>query len=47
MEQDKKAKGGRIAFVLARDIGAAVVEPDADLAVVRRVLAEALPLRAG
>ena len=46
MEQDKKAKGGRIAFVLARDIGEAFVERDADLGVVRRVLDEALALRA-
>ncbi len=47
MEQDKKAKAGRIAFVLARDIGAAYVERDADLAVVRRVLAEGLAARRG
>jgi 3-dehydroquinate synthase len=42
MEQDKKVKGGRIAFVLARDIGETYVERDADLGVVRRVLADAL-----
>ncbi|MBA3324698.1 MAG: 3-dehydroquinate synthase [Rhodobacteraceae bacterium] len=46
MEQDKKVRGGRIAFVLARDIGATYVEPDADLGVVRQVLAEALAGRA-
>jgi len=45
MEQDKKARAGRIAFVLARDIGAAYVERDADLAIVRRVLADALAAR--
>jgi len=38
MEQDKKVKDGRVAFVLARDIGDAFVARDADLAVVRRVL---------
>ncbi len=42
MEQDKKVKAGRIAFVLARDIGATHVERAADLAVVRRVLADGL-----
>ncbi len=46
MEQDKKVKAGRIAFVLARDIGATEVVRDADLSVVRRVLAEALDARA-
>jgi 3-dehydroquinate synthase len=45
MEQDKKVKGGRIVFVLARDIGQAFVEPAADLAVVRRILDEALAAR--
>ena len=45
MEQDKKARGGRVAFVLARDIGAAYVERDADPGVVRRVLAGALAAR--
>lgn len=47
MEQDKKAKGGRIAFVLARDIGAAFVSRDADMAVVRRTLSAALAQRSG
>lgn len=42
MEQDKKVRDGRIAFVLARGIGEAFVERDADLGVVRRVLAEGL-----
>ncbi len=46
MEQDKKAKAGRIAFVLARDIGETYVERGADLAVVRRVLADGLSGRA-
>jgi 3-dehydroquinate synthase len=45
MEQDKKVRAGRIAFVLARDIGAAFVTRDADLGVVRGVLAEALAAR--
>jgi 3-dehydroquinate synthase len=43
MEQDKKVLAGRMAFVLVRDIGRAFVTRDADLAVVRRVLADALP----
>jgi 3-dehydroquinate synthase len=47
MEQDKKARAGRIAFVLARDVGGAFVARDADLGVVRRVLAEALAARPG
>ncbi|MBP7241411.1 3-dehydroquinate synthase [Amaricoccus sp.] len=46
MEQDKKAKAGRIAFVLARDIGETYVERGADLGVVRRVLADGLAARA-
>jgi 3-dehydroquinate synthase len=45
MEQDKKVKGGRIVFVLARDIGQAYLEREVDLAVVRNVLAEALSIR--
>jgi 3-dehydroquinate synthase len=46
MSQDKKVKDGRIVFVLARDIGEAFVCRDADLAVIRRILQEALDLRA-
>jgi 3-dehydroquinate synthase len=38
MAQDKKVRNGRIAFVLARGIGEAVLRRDVDLAVVRRVL---------
>jgi len=47
MEQDKKVRGGRIVFVLARDIGRAFVAPDADLAIARSVLIEALAARCG
>jgi 3-dehydroquinate synthase len=42
MAQDKKVRDGRIAFILARDIGAAFVARDVDLAPVRALLAEAL-----
>ncbi len=45
MAQDKKVRDGRIAFVLARGIGEAYVERDADLGVVRRVLDEGLAAR--
>jgi 3-dehydroquinate synthase len=45
MAQDKKARDGRIAFVLADDIGRARVVPGVDLAPVRAVLAEALAER--
>jgi len=45
MEQDKKVRAGRMAFVLAHDIGRTFVSRDADLAVVRRVLADQLMLR--
>ena len=47
MGQDKKVRDGRIAFVLARDIGEAFVARDVDLAPVRALLAEALAERAG
>jgi 3-dehydroquinate synthase len=47
MHQDKKVRDGRIAFVLARDIGRAFVARDVDLAPVRALLAEALGERAG
>lgn len=42
MAQDKKVQGGRIAFILARDIGDAFVARDVDLPVVRAMLEEAL-----
>ena len=45
MEQDKKVRAGRIAFVLVHDIGRAFVTRHADLAVVRRVLADRLASR--
>ena len=45
MAQDKKARGGRIAFVLADDIGRARLVRDADPAAARAVLAEALAAR--
>ncbi len=45
MAQDKKVRDGRVAFVLARDIGAAYVERCADMALVRRVLDAALARR--
>jgi 3-dehydroquinate synthase len=46
MANDKKARDGRIAFVLADDIGRARVVRDADPAVARAVLADALAERA-
>ena len=45
MEQDKKVRAGRMAFVLAHDLGRAFVTRDADLKVVRRVLTEQLAAR--
>ena len=42
MGQDKKVRQGRLTFILARGIGEAFVERDADLAVVRGVLADGL-----
>jgi 3-dehydroquinate synthase len=47
MGQDKKVRDGRLAFVLARDIGDAFVARDVDLGQVERLLAEALAARAG
>ena len=38
MQQDKKARGGRVPLILARGIGAAYVHPDADLASVEAFL---------
>ena len=46
MAQDKKVRDGRLAFILARDIGDAFVARDVDLARVRDLLAEALARRA-
>lgn len=46
MGQDKKVRDGRLAFILARDIGAAFVSRDVDLADVRDLLADALIARA-
>ena len=45
MAQDKKVRDGRIAFILARDIGEAFVARDVDPATVRDLLAEALATR--
>ena len=42
MGQDKKVRQGRLVFVLARGIGEAFVEREADLEVVRGVLGDAL-----
>ncbi len=42
MQQDKKARGGRVPLILARRIGAAFVHPDADLASVEAFLASEL-----
>jgi 3-dehydroquinate synthase len=42
MGQDKKVRGGRIAFVLARDIGKAFVAREVDMGAVRGLLGEAL-----
>lgn len=38
MQQDKKARGGRVPLILARGIGAAYVHPDADLSSVEAFL---------
>jgi 3-dehydroquinate synthase len=45
MAQDKKVRDGRLAFVLARDIGDAFVARDVDLGAVRELLAESLAAR--
>jgi 3-dehydroquinate synthase len=42
MGQDKKVRQGQLTFILARGIGEAFVEQNADLAVVRGVLGDAL-----
>lgn len=38
MQQDKKARGGRVPLILARGIGAAYIHPDADLASIEAFL---------
>ena len=45
MAQDKKVRDGRLAFVLAHDIGAAFVSRDVDLALVQDLLTEAMAQR--
>ncbi len=45
MFQDKKVRQGRLTFILARGIGEAFVEREADLWVVRGVLGDALSAR--
>jgi 3-dehydroquinate synthase len=42
MQQDKKARGGRVPLILARGIGAAYIHPDADLASIETFLAREL-----
>lgn len=42
MAQDKKVKAGRLTFILAREIGEAFRTQDADLDLIRRLLAEEL-----
>ena len=42
MAQDKKVRDGRIAFILAHDIGRAFVARDVELGPVRALLGEAL-----
>lgn len=45
MGQDKKVRDGRLAFILARDIGDAFTSRDVDLSDVRALVAEALAAR--
>ena len=42
MSQDKKARGGRVVFVLARGIGRAFIADSVDPLIVERMLTEAL-----
>lgn len=42
MQQDKKARGGRVPLILARGIGAAYIHPDADLSSIEDFLAREL-----
>jgi 3-dehydroquinate synthase len=46
MRQDKKVRQGRMTFILAHGVGEAFVCRDADMAVVRAVLEDALAARA-
>ncbi|MEM1300450.1 MAG: 3-dehydroquinate synthase, partial [Pseudomonadota bacterium] len=43
MYQDKKVRQGQLTFIMARGIGNALVTRDVDLAIVRKVLEDALP----
>jgi 3-dehydroquinate synthase len=45
MAQDKKVRDGRIAFVLAHDIGATFLSRDTDPEAVRRLLGDRLATR--
>lgn len=42
MKQDKKAVDGKVAFIMAKEIGNAFILPDIDLNIVRNVLKDAL-----
>ena len=42
MKQDKKARAGRVPLILARGLGCAFIQPDADLSYVRNFLNEEL-----
>jgi 3-dehydroquinate synthase len=42
MQQDKKARGGRVPLILARGIGASYIHPDADLASIEAFLSREL-----
>jgi 3-dehydroquinate synthase len=42
MQQDKKARGGRVPLILARGIGASYIHPDADLASIETFLTREL-----
>lgn len=42
MQQDKKARGGRVPLILARGIGASYIHPDADLASIEAFLGREL-----
>ena len=42
MAKDKKAKNGRITFILARGIGRAFIAPDVEIGAVTAMLADAI-----
>ena len=42
MKQDKKVRAGRVPLILARGLGQAFIQPDADLSDVREFLNEEL-----